>query len=636
MIGALTNHLWQSTLVVLAAWLVTLALRRNGAHIRHAVWVVASLKFLVPFSLFVGLGGALASLTATPVRIDASSVPQLSVVVDQITQPFTSDVFAPSDAAAISAETTNWALILFGAWAGGFITIARMRLRDWRRIRAAVRMSTRVEIAAPVPVRSSPALLEPGVVGLFRPVLLLPAGIESHLTPSQLEAVLAHELCHVRRRDNLTSAIHMVVEAIFWFHPLVWWVGARLIDERERACDEHVLRVCGEPQVYAESILNVCKLYAGSPLACVSGVGGSDLRKRVAAILVNHVGLQLSLARKVTLAIAAMLAIALPLAAGMLIAPASAAEVASAGQAASKFDVVSIKPCEPAPPPEPGQRGPGGGAASPGYLRLNCMTLTQLVSIASGNIDDYLSIYLRNRPDGRFKGVRGGPSWAASDRFTVEARADGTPAPDRKTLQGPMLRALLEDRFKLKMSRATEEQQIYVMTVAAGGLKISPVPPGSCVQIDPEKALAGLSSGSGPPCGRFTSRAPFKVAAAKIGKVSAAGGGALSNFLSTIMDRPVLDQTGLDGHYDVAFDYTPDDTTPNWQSSFAREPGYQAPPPPTGPNIFRALEQIGLKLAPTKWPVEYVVIDRAERPRPDEPSDHVVPSTRGQESRRSR
>src|SRR6185295_17033775 len=114
------------------------------------------------------------------------------------------------------------------------------------------------------------------------------------------------------------SAIHMVVEAAFWFHPLVWWIGARLIDERERACDEHVLRVCGAPQIYAESILNVCKLYVESPLACVSGVGGADLRKRVSAILVNRVGLQLSLARKVTLAIAAMLAIALPLGAGML------------------------------------------------------------------------------------------------------------------------------------------------------------------------------------------------------------------------------------------------------------------------------------------------------------------------------
>ena len=58
----------------------------------------------------------------------------------------------------------------------------------------------------------------------------------------QLEAVIAHELCHVRHRDNLIAAIHMFVETVFWFHPLVWWIGKRMVEERERACDEEVLR----------------------------------------------------------------------------------------------------------------------------------------------------------------------------------------------------------------------------------------------------------------------------------------------------------------------------------------------------------------------------------------------------------
>jgi len=62
------------------------------------------------------------------------------------------------------------------------------------------------------------------------PVLLLPEGIADRLTPSQLQAVIAHELCHVRRHDNLTAAIHMLVQSIFWFHPLMWWIGARLVE----------------------------------------------------------------------------------------------------------------------------------------------------------------------------------------------------------------------------------------------------------------------------------------------------------------------------------------------------------------------------------------------------------------------
>ena len=110
---------------------------------------------------------------------------------------------------------------------------------------------------------SAPGLVEPGVFGIFRPVLLLPEGIAERLDQAQLEAILAHELCHIRRRDNLTAAIHMAVQATFWFHPLVWWLGARLVDERERACDEEVLRLGNKPQVYAEGILNVCKLVRG-------------------------------------------------------------------------------------------------------------------------------------------------------------------------------------------------------------------------------------------------------------------------------------------------------------------------------------------------------------------------------------
>src|SRR6185437_13947349 len=77
---------------------------------------------------------------------------------------------------------------------------------------------------------------------------------------------LAHELCHVRRRDNLLVSIHMIVEAIFWFHPLVWWIGARMIEERECACDEDVVSGGNAPDLYAEAIVKVCKWSTESPL----------------------------------------------------------------------------------------------------------------------------------------------------------------------------------------------------------------------------------------------------------------------------------------------------------------------------------------------------------------------------------
>ena len=117
--------------------------------------------------------------------------------------------------------------------------------------------------------------------GLRRPVLLLPAGIMDRLTPPQLKAIMAHELCHIRRRYHVATAIHMGVETLFWFHPLVWWLGARLMEERERAGDEEVLLAGSEPQVYAEGILKICGLYLESPSPFVSGMTGANLRKRI-------------------------------------------------------------------------------------------------------------------------------------------------------------------------------------------------------------------------------------------------------------------------------------------------------------------------------------------------------------------
>jgi beta-lactamase regulating signal transducer with metallopeptidase domain len=108
-------------------------------------------------------------------------------------------------------------------------------------------------------------------------VLVWPEGISEHLDDSHLNAIVAHELWHVRRRDNLVATVHMLVEALFWFHPLVWWVGAKLVEERERACDEQVLELGSERHVYAESILRVCEFCAAYPVPCVSRVTGADL-----------------------------------------------------------------------------------------------------------------------------------------------------------------------------------------------------------------------------------------------------------------------------------------------------------------------------------------------------------------------
>lgn len=86
------------------------------------------------------------------------------------------------------------------------------------------------------------------------------------------------------------GALLLIVEAVFWFYPLVLWIGARLVEERERACDESVLTLGSEPREYADAILNVCKHYVQSPVVCVSGIIGSDLKRRIVRIMARHRG----------------------------------------------------------------------------------------------------------------------------------------------------------------------------------------------------------------------------------------------------------------------------------------------------------------------------------------------------------
>lgn len=168
---------------------------------------------------------------------------------------------------------------------------------------------------------------------------------DSHLTADEFQTILAHELSRVRRRDNLWSALHMMVEAAFRFHPLVWWLGKRLVEERERACDEAVLAMGGRPDVYAESILKVCRLYLQSPVTCAAGVTGSDLKKRIAEIVANRFHPNLSLTKRALLAMGIAVILAVPIGVGVL----RAQQQAFVAQKATNrsFSVATIKPSRP-------------------------------------------------------------------------------------------------------------------------------------------------------------------------------------------------------------------------------------------------------------------------------------------------
>ncbi|HEY3936228.1 MAG TPA: M56 family metallopeptidase [Bryobacteraceae bacterium] len=591
MLSELTNHVWQSTIFALAVGLIIFAFRRNRAQVRYWLWFSASCKFLVPLSLLISLG---TQFEWVPVSQKIAAAPAVQFTLVQISQPFPSALpLTPATAA-----THDWAaLAIFGVWVCGFAVIVLIRYRGWRCIRAAVRSSTPINILGTMQVRSSPGLLEPGIVGLFRPILLLPTGIAERLEPHQLQAVLAHELCHVRRHDNLTSAIHMLVEAAFWFHPLVWWIGARLVEERERACDEAVLSLGNEPGDYAEGILNVCKCYLESPLSCVSGVTGSNLKKRIHAILTGRIARDLSFAKKLALAAAGIAALGAPIVVGIVSAPRVRAESPTLAQLAAtpKFETVSIKRCQAyskRPLPD-----------SPGMLQSGCKTVEQFVAqaygvFANGHANRLSSV-----------AVTGGPPWARSDFYEVDAKAEGRPS--FAMMNGPMLQALLENRFKLKIHRETKEVPVYALTVSEGGPPLQPFQ-GSCIPWDydnPPSHPAPPSQRCGNP--QRTSNAVDFDAATMTD---------LCYFLLVTLDRPVIDETGMSGRRFNFHLEMPTEAIKDLRHGARGAPAVRDPRTPANSSdpslisaIKTAIKKLGLNLKPTEGPGEFLDIDHIER-----------------------
>ncbi|SPF31326.1 membrane hypothetical protein [Candidatus Sulfopaludibacter sp. SbA4] len=150
-------------------------------------------------------------------------------------------------------------------------------------VRAAVlARGKRLGIARPIhvlitAVADSPSVVGPSVVGWLRPVILLPSATLLGLTTPQLEAVLAHELAHIRRYDYLVNVIQILIETLLFYHPAVWWTSARMRHERELCCDDLAVRSCGDALCYARALTRLERLRILTPSLAMSSTGGSML-----------------------------------------------------------------------------------------------------------------------------------------------------------------------------------------------------------------------------------------------------------------------------------------------------------------------------------------------------------------------
>lgn len=622
MIGELSNHLWQSTVFAILAGLLTLAFRKNRAQVRYWLWFSASLKFLLPFSLLLTLGGYLGR--SRPTR--SVPVPAITYTVVQVAEPFPEAV-PPAPSTRSHADWIPIAVV--SLWACGLAGIALMRLWGWLRIRAAVRSSTPMDIQFPVAVRSSSALLEPGVVGFFRPILLLPAGIVERLTPSQLQAVLAHERCHIERRDNLTAAIHMIVEAVFWFHPLVWWISARLVEERERACDEGVLELGSDPRVYAESILKTCEYCVESPIACTSGVLGSDLKKRIVRIMTQSLACKLGLRSKVVLGGAGLTTLVVPLVIGLICAPLlrSQSSQHTAGTLPS-FEVATVKALPPhsldkvnaeirATGKMPKFVNIDGAQASFTYVSLK-----SLIALAYG-----LKPYQVTAPAWLDKDDRQDKLFDVVGKIPNGASKSDVPK---------MLQSLLEERFKLAAHWGTEERPVLALIIGKDGPKLkestealvpvdenAPLKPNQVRGDTPDGTVLTTMNRDGTLVQNMGTRGTITQgfhADTRTGTLDCTGVtmDVLASRLTGIFqsrgeNHVVVDMTGLKGHYDFSVVIDLPRLAPTQPADANASPASLALEPSGASSLNSSLKQLGLKLEPSKAPVPQLIIDHLAR-----------------------
>ncbi|HXF41225.1 MAG TPA: M56 family metallopeptidase, partial [Blastocatellia bacterium] len=323
------NHLWQSTVFAALAFAVVLLLRSATARARYAVWLVASAKFVLPSLLLVSFASRVGVDFSWLQSADREHKPAMA----QLTEPVEiSYIEADGDAGHSSSGRQFYSAVSI-CWLVGFVVLLGAWIRKRRAFATAVRagapahqgreaeslkrVASWLMLRRQVRLIVSPLISEPGVWGTFRPTVVVPETMACGLDEAELDAVMMHELVHVSRYDNLVSSLQMFLCCLFWFHPLVWLIDKELLVERESACDEKVVELCGAHGIYASSLLKVLKFCLGVRVAGVSAATGSNLKRRIDKIMANEIRTSIAWPHRLLIVAVATTAIAFSIAAGL-------------------------------------------------------------------------------------------------------------------------------------------------------------------------------------------------------------------------------------------------------------------------------------------------------------------------------
>jgi len=297
---ALVQFVWQGALIGVLAAAVFALLRRASGTVRYLAActalglmalapVVTTLAVLRPFAApSPSAASAEAPIAGPAIAPSGSSAAGPASVR---TRPTRSD-----SSPAISAEAVSaWTPAILLAWLAGVFVLSVRLATSWmlldRRLRREqhaaprewqermARLSLRMGIPRAVRLLASAGTDVPCSAGWLKPVILLPISALAGLAPQQLEAILAHELAHVRRHDFLVNILQTVVETLLFYHPAVWWVSHRVRVEREYCCDDEAVAVCGDTIGYARALAQLEHLRHASPSLALAASGGSLLTR---------------------------------------------------------------------------------------------------------------------------------------------------------------------------------------------------------------------------------------------------------------------------------------------------------------------------------------------------------------------
>jgi uncharacterized protein (TIGR03435 family) len=489
-------------------------------------------------------------------------------------------------------------IVLLARTAAGWWHVRRLHRRALSSMRSSWqhmgnRVASRLRLTRVVRFVELPDVDVPLVIGCLRPIVVLPIAAITQLNVAQVEAILAHELAHVRRHDYLVNLMQTLAETLLFYHPAVWWLSGRIRDEREHCCDDVAVAVCGDPVGYAAALAEL-EVWRGGELNLAAAATGGSLLNRVRRILRVEVSDD---SRTSPWTIVLVVAVAMSALTLNIVAQTPSPEPNP------KFEVASVRPNPSGDNKMSSQILPGGRYTAinipPRLLIINSYTLQpqQLV---------------------------GAPDWISAERFDIVAKAAEEFSPPVSS-DGPsqvqlMIRALLEERFQLKVHREPKEVDIYTLVVARADGKLGPELRPST--IDCEAVRAARRKGGAPPEPPKPGERPQCGARVGFGELIAGGRPLLElvSMLSGTVGRSVVDRTGLTGTYDMYLKWTPDQLPQRPSGMPADQPlrmnGVDIDP--NGPSIFTALqEQLGLKLESARGTIDALVIDHIERPSPD-------------------